>query len=298
VTGWFEEQQTADMRLQLRYTRILHRQRSRYQDVAILETAQFGRMLALDNVIMCTEADEFVYHEMLVHPALCACPRPRRVLIVGGGDGGAAREVLRHPQVEEVVVAELDEEVVAACREHLPFTAAAFDDPRLRLRFGDGAGFVAQAEDGAFDAVVVDAPDPVGHALPLFQPAFHAACRRVLAPHGVLVVQSDSPFVMPAVTRAIRTSLRSLFPVVRTCWAVVPSYAGALWTFTVATEAADPALPPGAPRASALAACRYWRRELHVASFALPAFVDRLLGAGEGAGAAGHAGAGGGAASS
>ena len=277
MAEWFTEWQTADMRLDLRCAATLHRRRSRYQDVAVVESVQFGRMLALDDVIMLTEADEFVYHEMLVHPALLACPRPRRVLVVGGGDGGSAREALRHGTVEEVVVAELDAAVVEACRAHLPVTAAAFDDPRVRLCVGDGAAFVAAAPDGSFDAVLVDAPDPVGHARSLFSPAFHAQCERILAPEGVLAAQSDSPFIMPAVTRRTVEAFRSLFPVVRVCWAVVPTYAGNLWTFTIGTGAADPAAPPDAGRLEDLAACRYWSPRLHAGAFVLPAFAERLL---------------------
>jgi spermidine synthase len=277
VTEWFTEQQTAHMRLDLRVARVLHRQRTRYQEVAVLESVQFGRMLALDQVIMLTEADEFVYHEMLVHPALLACAAPRRVLIVGGGDGGAARETLRHATVEEVVVAELDPDVVTACRRHLPVTAAAFDDPRVQVRPGDGAAFVARLPDGSFDAVLVDAPDPVGHAEPLFSPRFYAQCARILAPHGVLAAQSDSPFIVPQITRRTVAAFRTLFPVVRICWGVVPTYAGNLWTFTVGTRGADPAAAPPAERLAGLSSCRYWSPRLHAAAFQLPAFVERAV---------------------
>jgi spermidine synthase len=279
VGEWFVEQQTADMRLGLRCVEVLHRSRSPYQEIAVYRTAQFGRLLALDDVIMLTEADEFAYHEMLVHPALLACARPRRVLVVGGGDGGAVREVLRHEAVAEVVLAELDAAVVEACRRHLPWTAPALDDPRVRVRVGDGARFVAEQPPASFDAVIVDAPDPVGHATSLFQPAFYAACRRVLAPGGLLAVQSDSPFVMAATTQHVVRELARCFPRVRVCWAVVPTYAGSLWTFTLGSLGPDPADPPPADRAAALAGCRYWSPQLHRAAFALPAFAERLVAA-------------------
>ena len=274
---WFVEQQTADMRLELRCTDTLYRGRSRYQDIAIYRTAQFGRMLALDDVVMLTESDEFAYHEMLVHPAVLACPRPRRVLVVGGGDGGAVREVLLHSAVEEVVLAEMDGQVVAACRDHLPWTAGALDDPRVRVSLGDGAAFAAAQPDGSFDAVLVDAPDPVGHAEVLFGTDFYRQCRRILTPAGVLAVQSDSPFVQPGITRRVVARLTEGFPTVRVCWAVVPTYAGSLWTFTVASLGADPAEPAPLERSAELQGCRYWSPALQRGAFALPAFAERLV---------------------
>jgi spermidine synthase len=280
LDGWFEEQQTPNRILRLRWEEVLYHRRSAYQDIAIYRTVECGRLLALDDVIMLTEADEFAYHEMLVHPALLACPSPRRVLVVGGGDGGAAREVLRHPGVEEVVVAELDPEVVAACRAHLPSTACSFADPRVRVEPGDGAAFVAREPAGRYDAVLVDAPDPVGHAERLFAASFYRDCRRVLAPGGVLAVQSDSPYLAAHVTQGVVRHLGALFPRVRVCWAVVPTYAGNLWTFTLASDGPrDPAAPPDDPaRVAALAACRYWSPRLHAAAFRLPAFVEERLG--------------------
>ncbi len=265
------------MRLALRCTETLYHGRSRYQDIAIYRTAQFGRMLALDDVIMLTESDEFAYHEMLVHPALLACPRPRRVLVVGGGDGGAVREVLRHPAVDEVLLAELDGDVLAACRVHLPWTASALDDPRVHVHVADGAEFVAAQSTASFDAVLVDAPDPVGHAEVLFGTEFYAQCRRILGSDGVLAVQSDSPFVMPGITRGVVGRLAEGFPTVRVCWAVVPTYAGSLWTFSVASLGADPADAPAAQRGAELQGCRYWSPGLHQGAFILPAFAERLV---------------------
>lgn len=142
---------------------------------------------------------------------------------------------------------------------------------------GDGAALLARADPESFDAVLVDAPDPVGHAESIFSPSFYRHCRRVLRPKGVLAVQSDSPFTMPSVTRRIGALFHALFPVVRVCYAVVPTCAGNLWTFTVASLGADPADPAAAGRAETLEGCRYWSPRLHGGAFALPAFVERLL---------------------
>ena len=277
MSAWFQEQQTPTTQLRVAYERLLARERSRYQEVALYQTAAFGRVLTLDDVIMTTEADEFAYHELLVHPALLACPHPRSVLVVGGGDGGAVREVLRHPEVEAVTVAELDPVVVRLCRQHLPWAERAFGDRRVHLAFGDASEFVRRQPSGSFDAVLVDAPDPVGHASVLFSPAFYQDCRRVLRAGGVLAAQSDSPYTMPEVTRRVFGQLRELFPVVRVCWSVVPTYAGSLWTFTLGSLGEDPARQPPPERVGPLLNCRYWTPELHRAAFILPAFVQRRL---------------------
>lgn len=276
MTEWFSEAQTEHLEIRVAYDAVLCRQRSRYQEIAVYQTRQFGRVLTLDDIIMTTETDEFAYHEMLVHPALLACPQPRSVLIVGGGDGGAVREVLRHPTVEEVVVAELDPEVIRVCRRFLPWAETAFGDPRVRVRAGDGAAFVAAQERDSFDAVLVDAPDPVGFAQVLFGVEFYTQCRRILAPSGVLAVQSDSPYTMPAITRKAVSAIATLFPTTRLCYAVVPTYAGNLWTFTLGSLNQDPAREPAPERAAVLAGCRYWSPRAHGAAFAVPAFVEQL----------------------
>ena len=172
----------------------------------------------------------------------------------------------------------MDGEVVSVCRDHLPWTATALDDPRVRVRLGDGAAFAADQPGGAFDAVLVDAPDPVGHAAVLFGCDFYRECQRILADNGVLAVQSDSPFIQPGITRQVVARLVAEgFPTVRVCFAVVPTYAGSLWTFTVASLGADPAGPPPEHRAADLQGCRYWTPALHQGAFALPAFAERLV---------------------
>jgi spermidine synthase len=145
------------------------------------------------------------------------------------------------------------------------------------VQTGDGAALVAAAPDGRWDAVIVDAPDPVGHASVLFGEAFYEDCRRTLAPDGVLAVQSDSPYIMPGTVAGAVHALEDSFPAVGVCWAVVPTYAGNLWTFTVATLGSDPSAPPDSERAAELEECRYWSPALHQSAFVLPAFVERQL---------------------
>lgn len=276
VELWWTEAQTRALRLGLRCTAVLERCRSAYQEVAVLQTEQYGRLLALDDVVMTTEADEFVYHEMLVHPALAACERPRHVLVVGGGDGGAVREVLRHPSVERVVLAELDEEVVRLCRAHLPTVAGALGDPRVEVRIGDACEYLRAAPRASFDAILVDAPDPVGPARGLFERGFYLAARHALTPAGVLAAQTESPFLHADLIRRIQTDLAALFPLVRLYWAVVPTYPGGMWTFSLASAGPDPLAPGLAERCRDLPT-RYWTPEVHRAAFALPPFVAELL---------------------
>jgi spermidine synthase len=268
---WWTEQQTPDQRLSLRIAQVLHRARSDHQEVAVYDTPQYGRLLTLDDVVMTTERDEFVYHEMLVHVPLSVHPAPRRVLIVGGGDGGAVRESLRHPGVESVVLAELDPAVVDACRRFLPLTAARLDDPRVELAFGDGAAYLARHE-GEFDAVLVDAPDPIGPATGLFSAGFYRSAARALRRGGVFAAQTESPFFNGPLISRVQSDLRAAFDVARLYWAVVPSYPGGMWTFSFASLGPDPL----AAEPRDVGDTRWWSPQIQRAAFVLPPFVAAL----------------------
>lgn len=290
---WFGEPPQAGQQPLLLVRDCLHRRRSRYQTIEVLDTALYGRTLVLDQIIQTTERDEFFYHEMLVHPAMTAHPAPRRVLVVGGGDGGALRRVLEHG-VERATLVEIDPEVVEVSRRHLPsVSAGAFDDPRAELRFEDGYAFVeAWAADRAaerYDVVIVDAPDPIGPGKRLFTPAFYRALHDVLAPDGLAVVQSESPLLMATQTAATYLHLRSVFPVVRTYLATVPAYPGALWSFTVGSRRGDPAVLAPAELERRVhergLQTRYYTPAVHTAAFVLPAFLERFLAASAEAGA-------------
>jgi spermidine synthase len=274
-----ESDQSPDPHMSFRVRSVLHRVQSAYQEVVVYDTVEFGRMLALDDIVMTTERDEFFYHEMIVHVPLAVHPAPRRVVVVGGGDGGAVREVLRHPTVEEVVLAEIDAEVIAASRRHLPSIACALDDPRVRVEVGDGVAYLASCQ-GAFDAIVVDAPDPVGPAVGLFAPDFYRAAARALRPGGVFSAQGESPFLHADVVRAMQAALRAAFPVVRLYWGVVPSYPGGLWSYAFASLGPDPLTDAVRP----VPGTRYWSPEIHRAAVVLPPFARALVGDGPQAG--------------
>lgn len=210
---------------------ILYDGRSTFQHIQIASNPTFGRMLILDDAVQTTERDEYIYHEMLTHPALFTHPAPRRVLIVGGGDGGTLEETLKHP-VQHVAMVEIDRAVVDVSRRFLPsISGAAFDDPRTHLVIDDGIKFVETTQE-RFDVILVDSTDPKGPGLALFSPEFYAACVRVLAPDGLLVAQSGSLLYQRDLTDMVRRHLRTAFPIVGTYWAAVPAYPGVLWGFS------------------------------------------------------------------
>lgn len=269
MTRWYDEVFRNSVRFSLAVRRSLHSETSEFQRIELFESEAYGRVLALDGILMTSERDEHYYHEMLVHPTLIAAPNIRRVLIVGGGDGGTAREVLRHPGVERVVLVEIDRRVVELCREYLPKIGTAWDDPRLELRFEDGVAFVRDGEVEPFDAVFVDGSDPVGPATGLFNEEFYRGCRRVLAEDGVCTVQSESPFLTPELYADIVATLHSVFGSARSYFGPAPLYSAGVWSWTRA-GGADP-LAIDEQRARELERhTRYYNREIHRGAFALP----------------------------
>jgi spermidine synthase len=248
--------------------------RSPYQHIVIARHDVVGRMLILDGVVQITEADSAVYQEMMTHVPLLGLPRPaRRVLIVGGGDGCMAREALRHPSVEEVVMVELDEAVVEACKQWLPSLIANYADPRLEVRIQDAAKYVKTAPGGHFDAVLCDSPDPIGPAEVLFGSPFYADIKRILTPDGAAVFQSGVPFFQADETAGIVARLRPIFAQVAVYQAAVPTYYGGSMALALASPSTRPF---DAPREAFEG--RFYNPAVHAAAFALPTWWrERLL---------------------
>jgi spermidine synthase len=225
---WFAEASFAGMSTRLRVDELIHHEPSE-QDVLIFETRAFGRVLALDGVIQVTSRDEHIYHETMAHAPWLLHGAARHILIIGGGDGGIAREVLRQPGLASLTMVEIDVSVIETCRTHMPeISAGAFDDPRLKLVIGDGAKFVAEAAPGSFDVIIVDSTDPEGPGAVLFTEEFYAACQKALSPDGVMISQNGMPLLQSSdVARAFR-HLRSAFgdDSVTACAITVPSYTG------------------------------------------------------------------------
>jgi spermidine synthase len=274
---WYDEVHEDRTRFGLRVQRTVYSGRSDYQTIEVLDTLEFGRVLVLDGVFNTSEGDEHYYHEMLVHPAMTTARRAGRVLVVGGGDGGTVREVLRHPTVTEVVMVEIDRQVVDACREHLPALGPDWDDPRLDLRFEDGVRFVNEAEVEPFDVVLLDGTDPIGAGEGLFGLDFYRGCHRLLREGGVFALQSASPVLQRDVFLAAQHRLRQVFDRVHPYFGPVPLYGAGQWSWTWASDDADPTGLVDDRAAVIEQHARYYNRAIHTAAFALPNDLrDRL----------------------
>lgn len=244
---------------------VLYDGRSAFQHVQVVTSPLFGRMLVLDDAVQTTERDEYIYHEMLVHLPMALHPDPRRVLIIGGGDGGTLEETLKHP-VTAVTMVEIDRAVVDVSRAYLPAIAGgAFDDPRTRLLIDDGIAFVRSTAE-TFDVILVDSTDPKGPGVALFSEEFYRLCRRVLTPGGVIAVQSGSLLHQRDLMALVARHLGAVFPTVAPYWAAIPAYPGTLWSFTLAALAGDPAHP----RPLAVRGLRHYSPAVHQAALTLP----------------------------
>ena len=266
---WYDETYADKVRLSLKVSRTLHREQSDLQRIEIVDTEAMGRTLILDDVFMTSERDEHYYHEMLVHPALTTTPRIARVLIIGGGDGGTAREVLRHPEVERVDMVEIDGRVVEACKAHLP-NFGAWDDPRLRVEIGDGVAYARDADVDPYDVVLLDGTDPVGPGEGLFDEAFYRGVRRLLTPHGTFALQSESPFLMRDVFLDIQATLGRIFGRVHPYFGPAPIYNAGPWSWTFASQEVDPMAIDSARARRAELTAKYYNADIHRASFAVP----------------------------
>ncbi len=277
--SWFAESLYPAVGQRFEVRRELHRGRSAFQEIVVLETVAFGRMLVLDGVVQTSERDEFVYHEMLAHLPLFAHGGAREVLIIGGGDGGLLEEVLKHP-VARVTMVEIDGAVIEASRRHLPsICGKAFEDPRTRLVIGDGARFLSETEE-RFDLILIDSSDPVGPAAALFAHPFYAACRAALAEGGILAVQNGVPFLQGAELAASHRQRMALFAHAGCYLAPVPTYWGGFMAFGWASardlEAGERAAIDARVKALSLDLA-YYTAAIHHAAFALPAYVRKLL---------------------
>lgn len=281
---WFDEKlyvgpDEPGYRQSFRINQVLSRSKSAFQNIEIFETDYFGRILVLDGVIQTTERDEFVYHEMLVHVPVLAHGAVRDVLIIGGGDGGVLREVLRHP-VASAVMVEIDGDVVDLCKAHLPsLSDGAFDNPRAELIIGDGFGYAAET-DRQFDVIIVDSTDPFGPGEILFSDDFYKNCRRILRPGGIMVTQNGVPFFQGSEVATTARRMRPFFDDVAFYGAVVPTYIGGFMTLAWASDNAamrDVSELEIAARAKAIGLTgRYWSPAMYRACFSLPPFITDL----------------------
>jgi spermidine synthase len=270
---WFTEKQTEHFGITAKIKESLVAERTEYQDLAILDTLEFGRMLVLDGMVMTTVKDEFVYHEMMTHPALVTHPNPRRVLVVGGGDGGVIREILKHPQVESAVLVDIDGKVIDYSRRYLPEIAGRLDDPKVRVIVDDGCRHIHEHKH-TYDVILVDSTEPVGPAAELFTRGFYQGIYDALTADGIFVAQTDNPWFKAELIRSVYRDVSEIFPIVRLYAANIPTYPSGLWTFTMGSKSRDP-LQVDASQIPELDT-RYYTPQLHRAAFVLPKFVEDL----------------------
>ena len=273
---WCTENETEYLGLTTRIKETLFAGKSEFQDVAVVDTYQFGRMLVLDGVFQTSIAEEFVYHEMIAHIPLFIHPNPKKVLVIGGGDGGAVREVVRHDTVEKVEMVEIDGLVVEVSKKYLPQISKAMleNNPKLDLKIGDGIGHMAAAEN-EYDVIIVDCSDPIGPGEGLFTQAFYKNVYKALKPDGLFVQQTESPFYHQSLIKRLSKDIKDIFPIHEMYLAHIPIYPGGMHCFTIGSKkyaSKDVDLSNRQKLET-----KYYNEELQKAAFALPNFVKELI---------------------
>ena len=281
MSEWFTETLHADLGQRIRIDEVIYKHKTPFQSLLIFKNKLLGKVLSLDGIVQTTEADEFIYHEMLCHVAMLAHDCPKSVLVIGGGDGGTLREVVKHRSVEKVILVELDSNVIEACQKHLPtLSAGAFEDPRLELIIGDGYDYVVST-DHTHDIILIDSPDPVGPATRLFSSQFYQNCGRILSKSGVLVTQNGVPFVQGAELLNGAKLLSENFHDVAFYLAPVPTYQGGAMAFGWASnfpELRKVSLDELEQRfAKAALATSYYDPAIHLSCFTTPKWISNLL---------------------
>lgn len=271
---WFEEVDNDNgVGLKIQISEQLFSKKSPFQQVDVYQTTHHGKLLTHDGLIMVTEKDEHVYHDMIVHVPMFTHPDPKNVLIIGGGDGGSAREVLRHKNVEKCVMVEIDPVVIEAAREHLPTTSCEFDNPKLELLVDDGVNYVAETNT-KFDVIIIDSSDPIGPATPLFNKDFYKNVYNCLSANGVVVSQCESPYYHQKMQQVLVEILAEQFPKVHLYNYTNLTYPGGFWTFSFASKGLCPVSDFQTEKyAKTDLKFKYYNQGMHKGSFALPQFM-------------------------
>lgn len=276
---WFSEAHTPNVRLSIRVDKQLYSGQSEFQRIDVFESPEFGRFLTLDGFMMLTEKDEFIYHEMIVHVPMAVHPAVKKILVIGAGDGGVVRELVRYPQVEHIDMVEIDELVVSVCREYLPQTACCLDNPKVHIHYEDGLKFVRTKQE-EYDLIIVDSTDPFGPGEGLFTREFYGNCYKALREDGIMVNQHESPFYAEdalAMQRAHKLIVES-FPFSRVYQAHIPTYPSGHWLFGFSSKKYHPLKDLDEKRWNGYGLkCHYYTTTLHKGAFYVPAYVEELL---------------------
>lgn len=276
---WYTEDHSDDVRFSIRVEKQLYTAQTEYQRIDVMTSKEFGTFLTLDGLMMVAEKDEFIYHDMIVHPAMAVNPAAKRVLVIGGGDGGAVRELTRYDGIEQIDLAEIDPDVVEVCKKYLPQTAGKLDDPRVTVHYADGLKFIRDKKD-AYDLIIVDSTDPFGPGEGLFTREFYGNCFKALSDDGIFVNQHESPYYRAYADSLQRAQVRidGIFPIHHVYQAHIPTYPSGHWLFGFASKRFHPVRDLQADAWNALGLkTRYYNTDLHLGSFALPNYVKELL---------------------
>jgi len=276
---WFSEQHTPNVKFSLKVDKQLFSEVSEFQRIDIFDSAEFGRMLVLDGKIMLTEKDEFIYHEMIAHVPMCANTEIKKVLLVGGGDGGTARELLKYDTIEKIDLVEIDEVIIHACKKFIPQTASCLDNPKVNIFFEDGLKFIRRIED-EYDLIIVDPTDPFGPGEGLFTKEFYGNCRHALKAEGIMVNQHENPYYSKDAAAMQRAHKRigDSFPVSSVYQVHIPTYPSGHWLFGFASKKIHPIADADFEKWQSLnIQTNYYNTKIHSGAFALPTYVEKLL---------------------
>ncbi|MCR5833613.1 MAG: polyamine aminopropyltransferase [Selenomonadaceae bacterium] len=280
---WFSEQHTPNVRLSLKVDKQLFSETTEFQRIDIFDSTEFGRLLVLDGRIMVTERDEFIYHEMITHVPMCVNPEVKRVLLVGGGDGGSARELLKYDTIEKIDLVEPDKTLVRACQKFIPQTAACLDNPRIDIFFADALKFIRR-KSNEYDLIIVEYIDPFGSGEGLFTKEFYGNCFNALREGGIMVNQHENPFYSldAAAMQRAHKRLASSFPTVRVYQIHIPTFPAGQWLFGFASKKFHPTNDVDFNRWKSLGLqTKYYNTKIHTGAFALPSYVIKSLQAAE-----------------
>ena len=276
---WFTEKHTPNVNFSIKVDRQLYSGKSEFQRIDIFDSREFGRFLTLDGYMMLTEKDEFIYHEMITHVPMCVNSKIQDVLVIGGGDGGTVRELLRYPTIRHIDLVEIDELVVEVCRRYLPQTAGCLAESRVKIHYEDGLKYVRHHE-GKYDLIIVDSTDPFGPGEGLFTKEFYGNCYKALNADGIMVNQHESPFYEQdayAMQRAHKRIVDS-FPISKVYQVHIPTYPSGHWLFGFASKKHHPVKDADFVKWNAIGLkTRYYNTQLHAGAFALPNYVEEML---------------------
>lgn len=281
--GWFAEISDTmwpGQAMSLKVEEILHVEKSKYQDVLVFKSTDYGNVLVLDNCIQVTERDEFAYQEMITHLAMNSHPNPKKALVIGGGDGGVLREILKHESIEEAWLCDIDESVINVSKKYLPEMAKSYEDPRVKVHIGDGFKFLAEYQN-QFDVIVTDSSDPEGPAESLFQKPYFALLNSALTEKGVITTQAENIYLHMPIISELKKACKEIFPVAEYAYTMIPTYPSGSIGFMVCSKDKN-AVVTKASRFDwsdeyVAKNLKYYNKRIHEASFVLPTWADQIL---------------------